>query len=93
MAFNVPKNKFFASSKEEVQEIVKNHPELLEQGFLLPRADVKTLPMLLYSMRGTQTDLGSFKRKSESTTKVLLKSTKWKNLFNSLPRTSKAGLR
>jgi hypothetical protein len=82
LPYRIPRNKFFASSKEEVQEIVNNNPKLLEQDFLLPRADVKTLPMLLYSMRGTRADLGSFIKKSKSTTKSAFEKYKMEESLN-----------
>jgi hypothetical protein len=68
MPYSIPRNQFFASSEEEVQEIVKNNPKLREKDFILPRADVKTLPMLLYTMRGTRADLGRFIKKSQQST-------------------------
>lgn len=48
---------------------MKNNPNLLEQDFLLPRAGVKTLPMILFTMHGIQGDSGSFRQDSDSTTK------------------------
>mmetsp|Transcript_9900 Transcript_9900/g.14655 ORF Transcript_9900/g.14655 Transcript_9900/m.14655 type:complete len:612 (+) Transcript_9900:145-1980(+) len=56
MPLKIPKNKFFTSSKDELQDILNRNPRLKESDFLLPRDDIKAFPMILVSMLGTRAD-------------------------------------
>ncbi len=53
---NVPKNKFFTSGREELEQILNDNPNLKASDFLLPRHDVKTMPMILFTMAGSRFD-------------------------------------
>jgi hypothetical protein len=57
---NMPKNKYFTSSKAELDKILAENPKLSEDDFLLPREDVKTKLMVLISMHGYRLDLGKY---------------------------------
>lgn len=53
---NIPANKYFTSSKEELEKILQDNPRLKESDFLLPREGTKTLPMILFTMFGSRAD-------------------------------------
>lgn len=55
--FGIPKNKNFTSGEEELEQILKDNPSLTRDDFLIPREDVRTMPMLLWSMMGARADL------------------------------------
>jgi len=55
--FGIPKNKNFTSGPEELEEILKEHPDLTKDDFLIPREEVRTMPLLLFSMMGARADL------------------------------------
>ena len=60
---NVPKNKFFTSSKEELDKILEENPNLKESDFLIPRDDVKTQTMILATMHGSRADRNEYMKK------------------------------
>lgn len=60
---NIPRNKYFTSGPEELQTILKDNPALQETDFLLPRSDVKTLPMILWTMHGSRADANIYYKK------------------------------
>ena len=53
---NIPKNKYFTSGPDELKTILEDNPNLKEKDFLLPRSDVKTMPMILWTMHGSRAD-------------------------------------
>ena len=57
---NVPKNKYFTSSKAELDKILAENPKLSEDDFLLPREGVKPNIMVLLSMHGYRLDFGKY---------------------------------
>ena len=61
----IPRNKYFASSKEDVDEIIRFNPNLNASDFLLPRDDVKTMPLILWSVHGCRADFGRFSKNFE----------------------------
>lgn len=64
--YNVPKNKYITSGEEELERIMESRidPKIREDQFLLPRKDIKTLPIVITSMRGSRFDLtDAYKRK------------------------------
>jgi len=60
---NIPKNKYFTSSKGELDKILQENPKFKESDFLLPRDDVKTSTMLLITMHGSRADGNKYMRK------------------------------
>lgn len=63
----IPRNKFFVSSRETVDEIMNEQSQkgclqkkLKEKDFLLPRSDVKTLPMILWTLNGERANLNKY---------------------------------
>lgn len=60
LPLNVPNNKYFTSSQEELENILKDNPELNENDFLIPREDVKTGTMILVSMHGSRFDRNQY---------------------------------
>jgi hypothetical protein len=63
---NVPIDKFFTSSKEELDKILKEYPKLKESDFLIPRNDVKTQTMILATMHGSRADRNEYMKKYEA---------------------------
>jgi len=57
---NMPRNKYFTSSKAELDKILAENPNLKEDDFLLPREDVKANMMILASMHGYRLDRGKY---------------------------------
>lgn len=53
---NIPENKYFTSGPDELKTILEDNPNLKEKDFLLPRSDVKTMPMILWTMNGCRAD-------------------------------------
>lgn len=54
------KNKFFTSSKDELRRILGENPQLNESDFLVPRDDIKPLPMILVTMHGNRADRSEY---------------------------------
>ncbi len=57
---NVPKNKFFTSGPKELEQILNDNPKLKASDFILPRHDVKTMPMILFTMAGSRFDSNKY---------------------------------
>lgn len=57
---NMPQNKYFTSSKAELDKILAENPNLKEDDFLLPHEDVKANMMILASMHGYRFDCGRY---------------------------------
>ena len=59
----IPKNKFFTSSEEEMDRILRSNKRLKKEDFLLPRSDIKTMPMVLWTLHGARADFSTFMKK------------------------------
>jgi len=59
---NIPKNKYFTSSKKELDKILEENPKLKESDFLIPREDVKTGTMVLITMHGSRADFNAYNK-------------------------------
>ncbi|GFH46099.1 hypothetical protein CTEN210_02573 [Chaetoceros tenuissimus] len=59
----IPKNKFFTSSEEEMNRILQSNKRLKKEDFLLPQSDIKTKPMILWTLHGACADFSTFMKK------------------------------
>lgn len=59
----IPRNKYFTSGPEELAAILRDKPKLKETDFVLPRSDVRTLPMILWTMHGSRADANIYYKK------------------------------
>ncbi|GFH50322.1 hypothetical protein CTEN210_06798 [Chaetoceros tenuissimus] len=63
----IPRNKFFVSGRDSLEQIMNEQSnkgccqkKFKEKDFLLPRSDVKTLPMILWTLNGERADLNKY---------------------------------
>ena len=61
--YEVPKNKYIGPNEEELDAILAANKDLRKKDFLLPRSDVKTIPLILFSMHGHISDKNEYMRK------------------------------
>ncbi len=61
--YNVPKNKYIGPNEEELDTILAANTDLKKGHFLALRADVKTTPLILFSMHGLIRDNNEYMNK------------------------------
>lgn len=61
--YNVPKNKYIGPNEEELDTILAANTDLKKGHFLALRADVKTTPLILFSMHGLIRDKNEYMNK------------------------------
>mmetsp|Transcript_15975 Transcript_15975/g.26990 ORF Transcript_15975/g.26990 Transcript_15975/m.26990 type:complete len:480 (+) Transcript_15975:135-1574(+) len=61
--YEVPKNKYIGPNEEELDAILAANKDLKKSHFLILRSDVKTIPLILFSMHGRIRDKNEYMNK------------------------------